>query len=529
MFLAGLACMLAFAADDKAEGERWWAHVSYLAGDDLQGRDTGSPGYEKGAQYVEDHFRQVGLKPAGNKGYRQNVKFNVVRIVEKESSVSIVPSAVPSGARNGKPEPLTLGEDAAIGLSANLATDVDAPAVFIGYGLRIPEAKHDDLTGSDLTGKIVVILSGAPKKIPGPLAAHSQSAEERWKALKAAGVIGIVTIPNPKSSDIPWARAALARFQPSLSLADTPDSGLKFSMRMNAKHADKLFKGTGHTISEILGKADKDEELPHFPLPLRIRAHVTVTRAVVESPNLVGVWPGSDPKLKNEYVVLSAHLDHVGVGEPIHGDPIYNGAMDNASGVAAILDVARLVKEQNLRPKRSLVFLAVCGEEKGLLGSKYFATHPTVGGSKSIVADVNLDMFLPLFPLHSLEVMGLDESTLGDDIRAAASESGVSVFADRQPQRNRFIRSDQYSFIRRGIPSLSMKFGYEPGSAEAKKMDEWVHERYHAPSDDLNQPVDKEGAAKFEGVLLKLVQRIANNATAPQWKPDSFFRRFAAQ
>jgi Zn-dependent M28 family amino/carboxypeptidase len=519
VFAAGLMCTLAIAADYKVAGDRWWAHVSYLASDALQGRDTGSAGYEKAAQYVERQFREMGLKPAGEHGYRQMVKFNVLRIVEQESSVSLV--------RNGEAEPLTLGEDAMIGLRNSMAEDVDAPAEFIGHGLQIPEAHLDDLAGADLKGKIAVILAGAPQRIPGPLAAHSQSFDERWKSLKAAGVIGIVTIANPKNSDIPWARAALARFNPTMSLADEPASGLRFSLRMNDAHADKLFTGSGHTIAEILDKADRDEELPHFALPVRIRAHVAVERSTVESPNLAGVRPGKDPALKGEYVVLSAHLDHIGVGQPINGDAIYNGAMDNASGVAAILEVARQVQEQKLRLRRSLLFLTVCGEEKGLLGSRYFATHATVP-AQSMVADVNLDMFLPLFPLRTLEVMGLDESTLGDDIRAAAAESGVAIVADRQPQRNIFIRSDQYSFIRQGIPALTMKFGAEPGSAEAKLEAAWLHDRYHAPSDDLNQPVDKEAVGKFEDVLVALVKRIGNDPVAPQWNSNSFFRRFAA-
>jgi Zn-dependent M28 family amino/carboxypeptidase len=173
-----------------------------------------------------------------------------------------------------------------------------------------------------------------------------------------------------------------------------------------------------------------------------------------------------------------------------------------------------------------VLFVAVTGEEKGLQGSRYFAAHPTVN-EKSIVADVNLDMFLPLHSLHYLEVQGLGESTLGDDIRAVASAAGVQVQADKEPQRNLFIRSDQYSFIRHGIPALAFKFGYLPGSPEEKLHKDWLRDRYHAPSDDLNQPVDKTAAAQFNQIILTLLQRVANEANRPQWKADSFFRRFA--
>jgi Zn-dependent M28 family amino/carboxypeptidase len=223
--------------------------------------------------------------------------------------------------------------------------------------------------------------------------------------------------------------------------------------------------------------------------------------------------------------VLTAHLDHLGVGRPIHGDPIYHGAMDNASGVACLLEIARALKDSQASSKRSLLFAVVTGEEKGLLGSKYFAQHPTVNG-RNIVADINVDMFLPLHPLQYLEVQGLNESTLGEDIRGVAQEAGVEVQSDQEPWRNLFIRSDQYSFIRKGIPALAFKFGYVKGSPEEKLRKDWLKNRYHAPSDDTNQPVDVAAAAQFNHIILELAERVANDPEKPQWKKDSFFRRF---
>jgi Zn-dependent M28 family amino/carboxypeptidase len=281
-------------------------------------------------------------------------------------------------------------------------------------------------------------------------------------------------------------------------------------------------------MAEILADADNNRPLPHFAIPGAIRAHVQLKTSKVESQNVAGLLPGTDPKLKNEYVVLSAHLDHVGVGEPINGDKIYNGAMDDASGIASDLEIARMLHDSNAKLRRSVLILAVTGEEKGLQGSRYFAAHPTVNG-KSIVADINMDMFLPLFPLKYLEVQGLGESTLGDDIRTVAKAAAVEVQADKEPERNRFIRSDQYSFIRRGIPSLAFKFGFIPGSPEDKIFKDWLHDRYHAPSDDLNQPVDKPAAAQFNRIILALTERVANADARPEWKPDSFFRRFAGE
>jgi Zn-dependent M28 family amino/carboxypeptidase len=230
--------------------------------------------------------------------------------------------------------------------------------------------------------------------------------------------------------------------------------------------------------------------------------------------------------LKKEYVVFSAHLDHLGVGEPVNGDKIYNGAMDNASGVASMLEVAESLHESHARLKRSVLFVVVCAEEKGLLGSRYFAARPTVP-AREIVADLNTDMFLPIVPLNYLVVYGGEESTLGDDIQAVAAPLDVRIIADRQPNRNVFIRSDQYNFIRAGVPSIMPAIGNTAGSPEEKEQAEWLANRYHAPSDDVNQPVDLIAAAKFNRLMLNLTERIADEDSRPAWKDTSFFRRFS--
>jgi len=295
---------------------------------------------------------------------------------------------------------------------------------------------------------------------------------------------------------------------------------------MNPAHADKLFAGTGHTFAELLALVDAGKPVPSFALPARLKATTAVERAQVESQNVAGILGGSDPRRRDEYVVLSAHLDHVGIGGAVNGETIYNGAMDNASGVAAILEVAAALRASGAKPARSILFVAVTGEEKGLQGSRYFAAHPTVPRSK-IVANVNTDMFLPLFPLKTLMVLGLDESDLGQDIRATAQAVGVGVQADPEPQRNRFVRSDQYSFIKVGIPALAMKVGYEPNSPQAAIAAKWTAERYHAPSDDLNQPIDRSAAATYVEIVKDLAVRIANRADRPRWNDSSFFKRFA--
>jgi Zn-dependent M28 family amino/carboxypeptidase len=504
------------------DGHTWWDHVRVLADDNMEGRDTGSAGLRKAEGYVVDQLKKNGVQPAGKDGYYQAVKFVSHQIVEKESSAALL--------RDGKVEPLTLGEDVIFNTRIDLAPEVEAPLVFVGYGLTVPEKNYDDLAGLDVKGKVVVILSGSPAEIPGALASHYQTPAERWKALRKAGVIGVISITNPASMDVPWSRIALNRTHPSMDLADpvfNETAGEKVSLLMNPAKADVLFTGTGHTFAELAALGKDRKPLPHFPLPVSIRTKAKLEKKNADSANIIAKLPGSDPALKNEYVVLSAHIDHIGIGEPINGDRIYNGAMDNASGSAVLLDVAANLKRSPEKLKRSLLFVFVTGEEKGLLGSKYFTHYPTVD-PKSMVADINIDMFLPIIPLKTLVVFGLAESDLGDLATQVAQSRGVHVEADPEPQRNIFIRSDQYNFIRHGVPALAMGVAPDPNSPEQKKIfKDWLTNRYHAPSDDLAQPIDFSAAAQYEEIIRGLMLKVANDPQRPVWKADSFFRRYA--
>jgi hypothetical protein len=519
--ILGITLAAGLFAAAVPDGQRWWHYVEALANDQMQGRNTGSPEHLKAALYVAAEFEKSGLKPAGEHGFIQPVKFKARKLVEIGSTLELI--------RDGKAERLALGEDAIIGVRTDPADSVEAPLVFAGYGLTVPEMKYDDFAGLDLAGKIIVIIAGGPSDIPAPLKSHYQFVTERARFLKQAGVVGVAAIQNPRTADIPWSRVSLARFQEAMSLADpslADDAGLKIGVTINPDHAGQWFAGSGHDLKELLALVDAGKPLPRFPLTPALRAKVKVDRRDVESQNVVAVRPGSDPALKSEYVVLSAHLDHVGVGEPIGGDRIYNGAMDDASGVGSLLDIAATLHGANTRTKRSLLFIAVTGEEKGLLGSRYFAAHPTVDG-RQLAADLNMDMFLPLYPLHLLTVWGLNESDLGDLARRVSKSLDVEVQDDPEPQRNVFIRSDQYSFIRRGVPSLMMAFGNRKGSKEEEMAKQWLTNRYHAPSDDLNQPVDKQAAGQYNRLMMTLAEAVANHPQRPRWKPGSFFRRFA--
>ena len=507
------------ATDEQA---RWWAHVQTLADDSMEGRFTGTEGYRRAAAYVTAQFEKAGLAPAGTDGYRQSVPFSQRRIDEDKSSVALL--------RDGKEDVLRFGDDIAVNLRAELAPAVEAPLVFAGHGVSAPEAGHDDLAGLDVTGKVAVYLAGAPPGLRGALAAHYQQAGVRWKTLQAAGAVGMIAVANPRTTEQPWERSARARRNPVMILADRRFydlAGLQLALSVNPASADRLFAGSGRTLAELLAIADAGKPLPRFALPSAIRARITLESEALSSDNVAALLPGSDPALAREHVVLTAHLDHMGVGAAVNGDTIYNGAMDNASGIATMIEVARTLAASASKPRRSILFVAVTGEEHGLLGSRYYAGAPTVPRA-SIVANINMDMFLPLFPMKSVMVLGLDESDLGDRMRAVAGRQGLGVTGDNQPERNRFTRSDQYSFIREGVPAVALKVGFALGTPQADIDARWTKERYHLPGDDLHQPIDLEAAAAFTRLVAAFALEVADHAARPAWKPESFFRRFAA-
>lgn len=521
-----LAAIVTVSAQQSAsshfDGESWWSHVKFLADDSLEGRETGSEGLRKAQAYAVEQFQKAGLAPAGAKGFYQSIRFRQYRIDESKSSLAIVYA--------GQTKHLSFVNDAFFSPRLTHVTSaVSAPLVFVGYGLQIPEKALDELAGLDLNGKVAVYIAGSPADVPSALAAHYQTIGERWKALHEAGAVAIVTIPNPASMDVPWSRVSANHNQPAMDLADAEFSetqGLDLGVVFSPDSAEVLFAGSGHTFAEIAALAKDRKPLPHFGLETSLQAAASVESKNVASDNLIAKLPGTDPALKNEFVVLSAHIDHIGIGAPINGDRIYNGAMDNGSGSAVVLDMAANLQAHPETLKRSVLFVLFTAEEKGLLGAKYFNAHPTVA-QNSMIADVNVDMFLPIAPLKILRIQGLADSDLGERAASVAKSLGVKPVPDPEPLRNLFIRSDQYYFIRHGIPSVIMDVFYAPGSPEQKLFKGWLTERYHAPSDDANQPVNLKAAALYEEIVHQLILETANTPARPQWKPDSFFRRYA--
>lgn len=491
----------------QSPGATWWRHVEVLAHDSLKGRNTGTPGHESASRYIAEQFKAAGLQPGGSDGWYQRVAFVETRLDAARVTMALQ--------EDGQWTPLTPGAD--VRPTARLATgDVEAPIVFAGYGLSLPGA--NDLAGLDLRGKIVLHYNGVPSGLSAPMQAHGT--RSRWTAMQQAGAVGIIAIGAPGS----WG-AGGGLGGSTTSLADTTlddTRGQRIGATINPALAARLLAGSGISWDSVVARARRGERLPAAPLKVALRATLPTVRRPLSSPNVVGVVPGTDPALRHEVVVFTAHSDHVGTtpaGTP--GDSIFNGAMDNASGAATLIETARALTARGGN-KRTVAFVAVTAEEKGLLGSRYFAARPTLG-TQVIVANLNTDMFLPLIPLRGLFVYGYDESDLADDIDAVVKARGLSVMPDPEPQENRFVRSDQYSFIRQGIPALAFKVGYIPGTPEADTWQRWVRDHYHKVSDDVTQPVDLQAAATFNTLYAELGLRVANRASRPSWRANSFF------
>lgn len=496
------------------------AHMRFLADDLLEGRGTGTRGYDLAAHYVANQFRAIGLEPAGERGtFFQTVPFLVARNVPAKSAFVLE--------RGGASRILRVDHDLAIGADyLRDRVEVRAPLVFAGYGVVAPELDYDDYAGLDVRGKIVVALRGAPPRFP-----NDQRAWHAWGRLKEQraaerGAVGFFSLSTPRQLErSPWARSLRQSRMPGMRWLDArghPHAErreIQASGTLGPDAAARVFEGAKVPLAEVFALADSSRP-PRFDLPWTARVRVQSQRWNAWSPNVAALLPGSDPRLRDEVVVLTGHLDHLGIGPPVNGDSIYNGACDNASGIAAMIEVARALRAMPRAPRRSILFLPVTGEEKGLQGSEYFTEHPTV--RHRIVANVNLDMYTMLDPLREIVAFGAEHSTLEANVARAAKRLGLAVAPDPRPEEVVFIRSDQFPFVRKGIPAVFADGG--GGTPAARERDErWLKERYHMPGDDLSQDLDWEAGAKFARFALALVQDVANADAAPRWKPGDFF------
>jgi len=500
------------------------AHIHFLADDLLEGRATGSTGYVIAARYVAAQLEGLGLAPAGGPdSYFQSVPLREATLDSGRSWLRLV---VPG---TGSVE-LRQGEQALIAPSFLRGDDdVDAPVVFLGYGIHAPELEHDDYVGVDVRGKVVAMLLGAPTRFKDVLRAHYGSSRQKAEAAAARGAVGVLLLAWPEGPHFSWSRAAQHAQAPGMRWAsDREVEGAQPQLHGQAtlgeNATDRLLAGGGRVPSEVYAQAAAGEPVS-FATGSRLRLHTVTRHRALESPNVAALLPGSDPALRGETVVFTAHLDHLGVGEGKDGDRIYNGAVDNASGVAALLAVAKAMAEAPKPPRRSVLFVAVTGEEVGLIGSDYFARHaPAAAGT--MVANLNIDSLGLLLPCADVVAVGGDSSTLGATARQAAARLGVEVSPDPTPEQALFIRSDQYSFVRRGVPALFLNCGFkslQPGRDIGKEFNEWLRTLYHSPQDDAAHPLDLAAGARMTRLNLLVGSMVANAAERPRWLPGDFF------
>ncbi|MBD1397749.1 M20/M25/M40 family metallo-hydrolase [Pontibacter sp. JH31] len=498
------------------------AHIKYLADDRLMGRKPGTEGYQMAVDYVVEHYRKAGIEPGGENGtYLQLVRLRQ-SFPGKEASMALTDSM-------GSELQLTYNKDFSIYPHAEEPeVTVEAPLVFAGYGISAPDLGYDDYAGIDAKGKIVVVMRGAPTSFPSTVSAYSRDMMTVLKTAAEKGAVGVlVATDNPKAGVGNLQNGTYSVMDPNGKVAVSRNyvsDKIRVLANINATTFEQILSGTGINMSKI-GEQLKQGKPASTPLAYTLRTSYTSNYKDFESHNVVGKITGADPQLQNEYVVHSAHLDHVGIGKAINGDSIYNGAHDNASGVASVLEIAKIYSRLNEKPKRSVLFVMVTAEEMGLLGSAYFARYPTVP-VEQIVANINTDMPTIIAPLLSVVGLGANHSTLESEVAAAANYLGLTVEEDPEPDQMRFIRSDQYSFVMQGIPALHIKYGNKTKDGLNnlnKQVEQWRAVHYHKPQDNFNNTFDYNAGKKYVQLNFLISYQVANATERPSWKQGDFF------
>lgn len=515
----------------RAEAIR--AHMRFLSDDLLEGRGTGTRGYELASKYVAAQLEAMGLEPAGANGtYFQPLPLRKIELVPGQSSLRLV--------RDGKELMLKYPEDF-LTWGDPLRTDssVEAPVVFVGFGVTAPERNYDDYTSADVRGRIVAMLQGAPARFPATERAYYSSLEVKFTNAASHGAVGILNLLPPEWTErYRWSWIAIQTKLPSMRWLDPkgmPNNAqpqIRGRAALSPTGAEVLFKGAAKSLEEVFAAARANQPQA-LPLPVTAKIRNVSLHSSLESSNIVAVLRGSDPQMHDEYVVYSAHLDHLGIGPAVDGDAIYHGAGDNASGVAELLEVARAFSRLPQPPRRSVLFLVVTGEEKGSLGSDYFVHYPTVPRA-NIVANFNIDGAPGLlYPLRDVVPLGAEHSTLNSVVEEAAKQMGLEISPDPMPEESFFIRSDQYSFVRGGIPAVLIEEGLKSSDPKLDGraiMLHWMQSVYHTPKDNMNQPFYFDSAAKSTQLNFLVGYGVAQQTTRPSWNPGDFFgQKFGGQ
>lgn len=500
--LAAVGALLALAACETlnvpssvSQIQAWWRTTGVLAADNMEGRDTGSPGYDRAAQYVAERYAAAHLLPGGDNGtYFQRINFAETSVVEDGTTLTV-------RFANRRTRNLKFLQEVSVTPTWDMATRLDAPMLFRGY-----------CAASDMSRAVrgaVVVCFGARR-------AGQTTAAGRVEAATRAGAVAIINVDDPGFTEEPsrWP-VAYAR---TVVFADGDKPHAIPVLRLSSQTFQELADAAGRHGAEILDAGAHGRALRKWEFRARLAARFATQERTFVSTNVIGVLPGTDAALAKEPVLLGAHLDGYGHGTPVDGDALYNGALDDAAYVATLITFADIRAGQGFR--RPLTFAAFTGEEKGLLGSRYLAAHPTEA-APAPVAVLNMDQLRPLYPLTILTTLGLDDSTLGQDVRDVATPMGIEVRADHEPQRNLLRRTDHWPFMQRGVPAVSFLFGFDPGGEAEARYHDWYARRYHAPQDDMSTPIDFDAQDKFHRFYFALTEKVANADAGPQWLPDS--------
>jgi len=536
--LAGLLCLAACATVPEPSppeaalksftGPALLAHIRTLASDEFEGRAPGTKGEQLTVKYLEDQFRALSLESGNPDGtYEQKVPL-----------VGITPDPAmgltfTGGGRTAKPATLAFRDDfVAWTKRAVEDVSVDAEAVFAGYQITAPEFHWDDIKGADLKGKLLIVLVNHPGyEDPSLFGGKAMKYYGRWtyKYEKAAelGAAGCLIVHETGPAGYPWAVVALkSGEQMDLASADKNMGRAAVEGWITQDAAQKLFKMAGKDFAE-LKKAALGSDFRPIPLGLRGQIHIHNTLRSVSSTNVIAKLTGSDPKLNKEFVIYTAHWDHFGIGPAVNGDKIYHGALDNASGTGALIEIARAYKQLQVPPRRSILFLSVTAEEQGLLGSQYYALHPLYPLAQT-TANINMDVMNALGRTRDIVMIGRGSSTLDEVVDAAAREQGRTVKPDPEPEKGFFYRSDHFNFVHEGVPAFDPDRGVDyigrPEGWGMQQRERFTREDYHKPSDKVKPDWDFSGAVEDMQLYFLVGYRVANDPRMPAWKPGAEFK-----
>ncbi len=503
-------------------------HVAYLASDELLGRKPGKVGYQKAVDYVIEEYKKLGIIPAGESGgFTQKIILRNSKLIKEKTNLTFIMA-------DGTKKTLNyIDEYSLLPNPKHKRIVFNAPLVFVGAGIDSPEIGFNDYKGTQVKGKICVVLQKTPTNVPANVRLHLRYPATFQEYALKHGAIGVL-VCNYENNLARFKIGANLSLQSGTTVSMKPDGKIMPSASLQGGKIQvagsitvdvlkDLMLANNLNLEDIWKKLEAGENVSQNLNVQALGSYESINTDII-SYNVIGKIQGSDKKLKNQYVIHSAHLDHLGVGKAINGDSIYNGAHDNASGVASALEIARIYSLLKIKPRRSLLFLMVTAEEMGLLGSAYFANNPTVP-KKNIVVDVNTDMPTFLANLESIAPLGAEHSSLMKIAKIAAQTLGLSVEPDPEPTEGRFVRSDQYSFVKAGIPALHVKFGHKNSNPNlAEEVKKWREEHYHKPSDEITNGFFWTAGKKYAQVNFLISYMVAQDSKRVTWNEGDFFK-----